>query len=193
MLSEGAESKVFDTSVFGKEAVVKVRQAKTYRIKKLDEALRKTRTKKEARAMQRASEAGVNTPKLLGMGKFSIYMEKVRGKLLKDILEGNTDYREIGKSLGRMHNANVVHGDFTPANIIVDGNKVCVIDFGLSDISDSIEDKAIDLFLMKRSITRKHYAYVEATYRKESRQAQEIISRLAEIEKRGRYQIRTLT
>ncbi len=192
MLSEGAEAKVFETDIFGNSAVAKCRYAKTYRIAELDEALRKTRTKKEARAMHRASEAGVRTPGILGLGKFTIYMEKVEGRMLKDIPGQEADYGEIGRMLARMHNANVVHGDFTPANIVVGASGISVIDFGLSDISDSIEDKAIDLFLMKRAVSREQYGRMEKEYARECRQAKLTITRLAEIEKRGRYQIRTL-
>lgn len=193
LLSEGAESKVFETDIFGRKAVVKVRYAKAYRIGELDESLRKTRTKKEARAMHRAKEAGVRTPGILGIGKFTIYMERVEGRMLKDIPGQDADYGEIGRMLARMHNANVVHGDFTPANIVVGASGISVIDFGLSDISDSIEDKAIDLFLMKRAVSREQYGNMEKTYANEFAQAKQTIKRLSDIEKRGRYQIRTLT
>ena len=192
LLGEGAESRVFETRLMGKEAVVKLRHAKHYRIKELDESLRKTRTRKEARAMYRAGESGVRVPALLGVGTFSIYMEKVHGKLLKDSPQNSIDFGWIGRSLAKMHNADVVHGDFTPANIIVGRSGMCVIDFGLSDISDSIEDKAIDLLLMKRSIGKKEYAKMQNTYAEECSNSKQIISRLAEIEKRGRYQVRTL-
>jgi N6-L-threonylcarbamoyladenine synthase/protein kinase Bud32 len=87
----------------------------------------------------------------------------------------------------------VTHGDFTPANIVVGGQGICIIDFGLSDVSNSIEDKAIDLLLMKRSVSGEKYRTMESAYRKESRNSEQTILRLAEIEKRGRYQVRTLT
>jgi Kae1-associated kinase Bud32 len=192
MLSEGAESKVFETSIFGRSAVVKVRQPKAYRIRELDEALRRTRTRKEAKAMHKANIAGVRTPEIFAIGKFSIYMEKVPGKLLKDANDEGIDYGAIGMMLARMHNADVTHGDFTPANIVVGEEGICIIDFGLSDVSNSIEDKAIDLLLMKRSISGENYHIMESAYRKESKNPEQIVLRLAEIEKRGRYQIRTL-
>ena len=191
-LSEGAEAKVFETCIFGVDAVVKVRGAKTYRIRELDEALRRTRTRKEARAMARADEAGVRVPRLLALGKFSIYMERVRGKLLKDSAGEAVDYGAIGAMLARMHKANVVHGDFTPANIMVDGPEMCVIDFGLAEISDSVENKAIDLLLMKRALGRKAYGELADTYAKEYPESKQVFSRLADIERRGRYQTRTL-
>jgi Kae1-associated kinase Bud32 len=190
-LSEGAEARVFETSVFGKSAVVKLRHAKAYRIKQLDEDLRRSRTRREARTMQRACEAGVSVPGLLGLGEFSIYMEKVRGRLLKDTT-GAVPYSKIGSMLAKMHNANVIHGDFTPANIMVNGRELCIIDFGLAEISNSVEDKAIDLLLMKRSVGKRECSELLKSYAKECKDSKQVIERLAEIEKRGRYQIRTL-
>lgn len=192
-LSEGAEAQVFETNVFGTKAVVKLRRAKTYRIKELDETLRRTRTKKEARAMRRASEAGVRVPALLGLGKFSIYMEKVQGRLMKDAVSKRIPYKEIGTSLAKMHAADVVHGDFTPANIMISGKGICVIDFGLSDITNSTEDKALDLLLMKRSIVHEKYDELTRAYAEAYAGSKQAFSRLADIERRGRYQTRTLS
>jgi len=192
LIGEGAEAKVFETSLFGTCAVVKLRHVKSYRIREIDENLRKTRTKKEARVIYRAYKSGVVVPRLLGVGKFTVYMEKVEGTMLKDILDTYSDYARIGRTLAKMHNADVVHGDFTPANIIISKGRACVIDFGLSEISDSIEDKAIDLLLMKRSIDTKSYMKMLAAYRKESKQAKQILKRLEGVEKRGRYQVRSL-
>ena len=191
-LSEGAEAKVFETKMFEVDAVVKVRQAKAYRIGELDESLRRSRTRKEARAMLRASEAGVRVPRLLGLGKFSIYMEKMSGKLMKDTLGKHLPYSYIGEMLAKMHAANVIHGDFTPANIMINGKEMYVIDFGLAEISESVENKAIDLLLMKRSIGRREYADLQQAYTRDYTESKQVIARLAEIEKRGRYQIRTL-
>lgn len=191
MLGEGAEARAFETKVFDKAAVVKFRHAKAYRIKQLDEELRKSRTRREARAMQRASEAGVRVPSLLGLGQFSIYMEKVKGELLKD--SGvSVSYSEIGRTLAKMHAANVIHGDFTPANIMVNGDELCIIDFGLAEIGNSVENRAIDLLLMKRSVGKREYAALLGSYSKEYAGAKQVVARLVEIEKRGRYQIRTL-
>lgn len=190
-LSEGAEARVFETRVFGVDVVAKVRQPKAYRIKELDENLRKTRTRKEARAMRRAQEEGVSVPGLIALGKFSIYMERMEGTLMKDAT-GRIPYKEIGEMLARMHHANVIHGDFTPANIIVYKGNACVIDFGLADISNSIEDKALDLLLMKRAIRDRAYKEFSSAYSRAYADSKKIFTRLADIERRGRYQVRTL-
>lgn len=192
LIGEGAESKVFEVSIFGKPALVKFRQEKKYREKALDIELRTSRTKKEARIMNRATKSGVSVPKVLALGKYSIYMEKISGKLLKDTKLEAARYAEIGSMLAKLHSSGIVHGDFTPANILV-GRDLTLIDFGLAEMDDSIEEKAIDLLLMKRSITKEGYAKVELAYAQNYEKSKEVVRRLSEIEKRGRYQIRTLT
>jgi Kae1-associated kinase Bud32 len=131
---------------------------------------------------------------LIAVGKFSIYMSEIKGILLRDIkLKKKGLLKEIGSMLAHMHNADIAHGDFTPANIMVFDNKPYIIDFGLAEISRSIEEKAIDLLLMKRSLEAKQYKILEESYLKNAKKGEEIIERLKEIEKRGRYQNRSLS
>jgi tRNA A-37 threonylcarbamoyl transferase component Bud32 len=72
------------------------------------------------------------------------------------------------------------------------GKEIFVIDFGLAEATNSIEDKAVDLLLMKRSVDEKYYRRFAQSYKKECREAKVVIKRLEEMEKRGRYQARTL-
>ena len=197
-IGEGAEAKIYLTSIFGNIVLVKVRFRKKYRERALDESLRRSRTKQEAHAMIIARRAGVSVPVVIAFDKFSIYMQRLEGRLLREVLSdtnANLPYAvfvELGRELAKMHNANIAHGDFTPANIILNNNShAFIIDFGLSEITSSIEAKALDLLLMKRSITSEQYsAFLQgyATYSK----SKEVLARLNEIEKRGRYQTRTL-
>ena len=191
-VGEGAEARLFETTVFGRRAVVKVRQEKRYRVRALDIALRTSRTRREARLMRKARDAKVSVPRIIALGKFSIYMERLSGRLLKDCRVRPADYMRVGSLLAGLHNTGIIHGDFTPANIIVSGRRFAVIDFGLSGESGSDEEKAIDLLLMKRSVPRDCYENFERAYVKEARGSRGILERLSEVEKRGRYQIRTL-
>jgi TP53 regulating kinase-like protein len=191
-LGEGAEAKIFETEMFGERVVAKVRQEKKYRIRELDVSLRASRTRREARLMHKAHAAGVEVPRVVALGKFSIYMEKLGGRLMKDCRMRQSDYGRIGRLLAAMHNAGIIHGDFTPANLMVRGGKISVIDFGLAEESGSAEERAIDLLLMKRSIPLGRYEGLEMAYAKEAGKSRETLRRLAEVELRGRYQIRTL-
>ncbi len=192
IVNEGAEAKIFLTNVFGERMLIKHRFEKRYKIKEIDTEFREMRTKKEAKIMGMLKGIGVNSPEIFAAGRYSIYMGIIKGKLLKDSKVPPSFYRKMGLQLAIMHNNDIVHGDFTPANIIVSNGKVVVIDFGLADVTKSIEDKAIDLLLMKRSISKKTYANFLKAYAEKSKDSKMIVNRLADIEKRGRYQIRTL-
>lgn len=192
MIAEGAEAKIYEVDVFGKEVLVKRREPKGYRIKEIDIDLRRTRTKKEAKIIARAFEYGISVPSLIGVSDFSIYMSKINGKLLKDRAITKQDASSAGILLGQLHNSGMVHGDFTPANIISDGRKLYLIDFGLSDIIQSDEERALDVLLMKRQLEKQLYSEFEKGYSSVAQSAAKTLSRLASIERRGRYQSRTL-
>ncbi len=194
LIGEGAEAKVYASRLFGESVIVKYRQEKRYRERELDAALRESRTKKEARLIFKAMKLGINVPRLVAVGKYTIIMSKVEGLPLKDLEVSGGVFSEIGAILAKMHNGDIVHGDFTPANIMYSEKKgrVSVIDFGLGDFTSSIEAKALDLLLMKRSITRRAYAALESSYAKNYGRSGQVIERLKEIEMRGRYQTRSL-
>ncbi len=192
MVSEGAEAKIYSARIFGEELLVKKREVKSYRIPQLDVSIRKLRTKKEARVMSALLAAGIPVPRIIALGEFTVYMERLDGKLMKDFRFGKQEIRNSGEILARMHGIDIVHGDFTPANIMVDAGEVHVIDFGLSEFSKDAEEKALDILLMKRSITPEMYKEFREGYAKVSKDSKAILNRLAKIESRGRYQTRTL-
>lgn len=193
MIGEGAEAKIYQATVFGKKMVVKRREEKEYRVKELDLKLRKDRTRAEARILSRLSGSGVRVPRVAAVGLFSIFMERLSGKLLKDTKMTARRAEEAGRLLAEMHKRNVAHGDFTPANLMLCGNLLYVIDFGLSEVTNSPEEKALDLLLMKRSIPNNTYKMFEGSYSRTYGDSKNILKRLKEIEQRGRYQIRALS
>ncbi len=192
MVSEGAEALIYLINLYGKEILIKYRAPKRYRIKELDESIRTTRTKKEARLIVKASEAGVNVPGIIGLGTYEIYLERINGRLLKDIEMSRRLSTKAGEQLARLHNAGITHGDFTPANLISRGNEVYLIDFGLAEPTFSSEERALDVLLMKRQMSRERYSDFARAYSRTAKSSKETMGRLAEIEERGRYQIRTL-
>jgi Kae1-associated kinase Bud32 len=192
IIDKGAEADIFSETLFNKSTIVKVRKPKRYRIAELDSSIRKTRTKREAKVMYRANKAGISTPRIYAIGKFSIYMERIKGKLLKDTIQKPSMYSKLGTELGMLHKNDIAHGDFTPANVMINGNRLCIIDFGLSEVTKSIEEKALDLLLMKRSINKGNYDALVRSYKKDYAEAKDVLERLDKIEERGRYKIRTL-
>jgi len=72
--------------------------------------------------------------------------------------------------------------------------KIFFIDFGLGFISKKIEDKAVDLHLLKQALEAKHFRNWKAlvkevfkSYKKEYSEAEKIFERITAIERRGRY------
>ena len=195
-IAEGAEAEIYQTELFGISAIIKARVSKAYREKVLDEEIRAQRTKSEARAIAKASYSGANTPKVLMISKYQIFMNRIDGVMLNTVPEkmSGSIIRESARQISVLHTNDIIHGDYTPANVLVDKKgKVWIIDFGLSELSNSIEGKALDLLLMKRSISKKLYTVFYKAYLKEKYKDRRIVlNRLAEIEKRGRYQTRTL-
>ena len=177
----------------GCDALMKRRDPKAYRISELDLSIRESRTRKEAKIMARARMHNVNVPDLFGVSNVSIYMEKLNGKLLNSVSITAEYAKRSGELLASLHNAGMVHGDFTPANIIAgkDG-RLYLIDFGLSEASQGIEERALDLLLMKRQLNRKMCAIFIKAYAANAKSSNEAIRRLEKIEERGRYQTRTL-
>ncbi len=193
LISEGAEAKVYSIRFMGAEVAAKIRYRKKYRVEELDLDLREGRTKREARCMEKADRSGVPVPRLVACGKFALFFEIVDGEVLKDIGSlPNWVPEEIGRTLALLHDAGVVHGDFTTANLMIKEKRLYVIDFGLSEITESTEGRAIDLLLIKRSIGKRDYSRLEKSYIKTAHGGKEVVLRLNEIEKRGRYQIRTV-
>lgn len=177
--------------------IIKERVKKSYRINEIDKKLRKSRTKKEAKILNKIKGI-INSPDLIKTNdKDLIEMSYIDGLKLSDNLE-KIDYnqiaRKIGETISKLHNLNIIHGDLTTSNMIYkkDEDKVYIIDFGLSFQSHKIEDKAVDLHLLKQALEAKHFRiYKEVidnilkSYKTEK--SKEIIERIKKIESRGRY------
>ncbi|MBI2667814.1 Kae1-associated serine/threonine protein kinase [Candidatus Woesearchaeota archaeon] len=197
LIKQGAEANIYlDNNV-----IIKQRISKNYRIKEIDKVIRKFRTRREAKVIEKIE----NAPKII---KFSdkdmtIEMEYIDGKVLSQIFDGLNDKEKqaicmsIGENIAELHNKDIIHGDLTTANMILK-DKIYFIDFGLSFFSNKIEDKAVDIHLLKEVLKSKHYNNYEKYFDlilkgyKISKDYNEIISRLKKVESRGRYKKKNL-
>jgi len=191
-IAQGAEA-----IIYLDENIIKDRIKKSYRLKEIDEKLRKFRTKREAKVLEKLSAINFPCPKLIHSdSKEIIEMEHIEGPKLRDIIEKN-DYlklsKELGKKIAIMHNNNIIHGDLTTSNMLLN-KEIYFIDFGLSFFSHKTEDKAVDLHLLKQALDSKHYKIFEKcfkevlkSYKKECVNGEEVITRLEKVESRGRY------
>ncbi|MBI4452436.1 Kae1-associated serine/threonine protein kinase [Candidatus Woesearchaeota archaeon] len=205
LIAQGAEAKLFLED--GK--ILKNRFKKNYRLHELDNKLRGSRTRREAKILEKLETINFPSPRITKNDeKENLAMEKIEGKLVKDTLE-KSDYKklcqEIGKKVAVLHNNLIIHGDLTTSNMILSAasersetrsqlTEVYFIDFGLSFFSEKAEDKAVDLHLLKEALESKHYRIGEEcfkcaldAYRKEAKKSHETIKRLEAVEKRGKY------
>jgi TP53 regulating kinase-like protein len=175
LIKQGAEAKVYKTMHNNLPAILKERLVKTYRIPELDKKLTKARIKQEARCLKVCKENGVATPEVYRVDKDTtgtlrtIIMEFIPGPSLHDFIDANindkrdevTDLaKQLGRILTKIHGLNMVHGDLTTSNIIVDTSctpsRLVMIDFGLASTTTSVEDKAVDLYVLERAFSSTH-------------------------------------
>ncbi|MBU2561506.1 MAG: Kae1-associated serine/threonine protein kinase [Nanoarchaeota archaeon] len=203
-LAQGAEAIIYSDYT----TVTKHRFEKTYRHPELDSRLRKSRTRREAKILEKLQGMGFPAPRLIEMddSDMKVHMDHVPGELVKkviDSLEEKKDEkaylklcREIGEKTALLHNKGMVHHDLTTSNMILhrDTKEVYFIDFGLSFFSDKIEDYAVDLHLLRHALESRHYRVWEKCfkavldgYKKRSEKSKEVIERLEKVEQRGRY------
>jgi len=181
------------------KSVTKTRLKKSYRVSHIDEKLRKLRTRGEAKLLERAAKH-VNVPRLIEVseGSHTITLEHIPGEKLADILSSRKDSKkickEIGRAVAKLHDNNIIHGDLTTSNILLTkDDKIWFIDFGLGFYSERLEDRAVDIHLIKQALEAKHFKNHEELWRsflegyKESKFFQKTLEQLGKVEARGRY------
>jgi len=198
LISQGAEAKLYKEG----DLIIKDRISKSYRIKEIDEKIRKLRTRREISILERASKI-IPVPKLnkeSSEKNYKVVMEFIDGEKLADTLDSFSEEKRIkickiiGEQVALLHNNDIVHGDLTTSNMILKNDKVYFIDFGLSFIDSKEEHKAVDLHLLKQALESKHYRNYEPSfkavlegYESKSKDYKKILVRLDKVEGRGRY------
>ncbi|MEM2956221.1 MAG: KEOPS complex kinase/ATPase Bud32 [Candidatus Pacearchaeota archaeon] len=175
----------------------KKRITKGYRHPQLDKKIRTQRTRREAKLLEKASKL-VNVPKVLSIKNTEIEMQYVEGKKLSENLDRLPLKKQIkicyqlGEQIAELHNNHIIHGDLTTSNIILKNDKIYFIDFGLGFQSARIEDKAVDLHLLRQALESRHFknwqdlfAAVIEGYRKVGSLG--VLEQLKKVESRGRY------
>ena len=200
LVKKGAEADIYATIWNGLNSILKIRKKKDYRVHSLDMRIRTLRTIREAKMISETKSFGITTPLVYFVDekKCEIYLQFIKGKLVRDlplnkIIKMCT---EIGRIVGTLHKNGVMHGDLTTSNFILSNQGLVVLDFGLSQKTDKIDDYAIDLRLFKEVLNSAHAQIVEDAwvsfvlgYRKilGNMLTEKILSHVSVIEKRGRY------
>lgn len=214
LLSQGAEARIWLVEELGRQAILKHRFPKTYRLPELDAQLTASRLRQEVRIIIRARKMGIRTPTLLrvGLDEGYIVMEKINGVTMKQALLtpgllSAQDRRDVlhtlGSMIAKLHDGDVVHGDLTTSNVMLveNGQKgegshtflVYLIDFGLGQFSKLSEDRAVDLYVLERSFSSAHacngeqmFEQLMASYRRTSQNWSSTWNKLADVRSRGR-------
>lgn len=116
----------------------------------------------------------------------------------------------IGETVRKLHENNIIHGDLTTSNMLLvpkNANNVAdetkwlqtenlelvMIDFGLSFIDTSTEDKGVDLYVLERALISTHndhpglFGKILEAYKNFSKNnVKEIINKFEEVRARGR-------
>ena len=193
LIKQGAESII----ILDKGKIIKHRIKKSYRIKEIDEKIRKSRTRSEAKLL---GKSPVRVPKILNVDEkdMKIEMQYLNGELLKDIFDKLKEKerlnlcKALGEEISKLHSAEIIHGDLTTSNLILKDDKLYFIDFGLGFFSNKTEDKAVDLRLLKQALESKHYKSFPKSYNKilKHYKHKDVLKRLEKVEGRGRYKER---
>ena len=136
----------------------------------------------------------------IDLAKSEIVMERIFGPRVKDLFNELPleDARKLARGMGKvvalLHSNDIVHGDLTTSNMLMrDDGAICMIDFSLGERTTAIEKKGVDLHLLFEAFHSAHYMREELlddlldSYKESFVGAVEVIQRVKEIKKRGRY------
>lgn len=188
------------TSWNGQVSILKIRKKKDYRVDSLDTRIRTLRTIREAKLISEAKSFGIPTPIVYFVNeqKCMIYLQFVQGKLIRDLPSKQIIKicKKIGSMIGTLHKNGIMHGDLTTSNFILSKRGLIILDFGLAQKTDKIDDYAIDLRLFKEVLNSAHAqimkdAWISFTsgYKNTVGKnfTEKILNQVHVIETRGRY------
>lgn len=224
-IRHGAEACIYVGIHNLQPCIIKERISKSYRHRELEKKITRQRIKAEQKGITRCKNVGIRVPEIfkVDMNSNKIYMEYFPNTItvkfcidsLVDIFEKDERVKIlkllcewIGINIGQMHLNDIIHGDLTTSNMLIehwhelkDAKQIIFIDFGLSGHSHSIEDKAVDLYVLERALLTSHSEYdflfidiLKYYYSSTKQQEQisclgKIIAKLEEVRCRGRKKI----
>jgi len=200
LIKKGAEADIYSITWKNKQAIKKIRNPKLYRNQSLDSRIRKQRTLRESETISLVKYFGIATPLVyfVDIKNSSIILQDIPGTPVHDLPDKKIIQlsKQIGKIVGTLHKNHVMHGDLTTSNFILYKNKIFVIDFGLSQKTEKLEDYAVDLRLIKEILNSAHANIMKSSWKNfldgyKSVMGQlnykKIIELVSVIEGRGRY------
>lgn len=208
VIAQGAEAVLEEGTYLGRKAVLKLRRPKGYRHPQLEDTIRVSRTRAEARALRDARSSGVRTPAVLDMDAKGgrLVLEGISGPTVRASLDGLEEEDRhrvalaLGAAIGSLHTAGLVHGDPTTSNFIMEDLPpegpvtLAVLDISLGGRAEGVEERGVDLRLLGEAFGATHHAHQDLFrvilegYREAfPGGADEAIGRMEAIGARGRY------
>jgi len=164
-VSRGAEASLRSVDWWGFPALLKERDPKGYRPKKLDDRLRRERTRTETRLLVDARRLGIRTPIVydVDLERHRLILEELPGPTLKQLIDDAAlppatlalAVRSFGEILGRLHAGGIAHGDLTSSNVLFpDGPErpPALLDLSMGTRSPGLEELGIDLHLVEEDL-----------------------------------------
>lgn len=202
-IEKGAEATIFRGFFLNSPVILKQRSPKGYRLPQIDQSIRTQRIKAEARIMTFAWKIGARVPALLGIDFYNriLIIEELYGVTLFSMLTSTTFtelatfFDEVGQQIGLLHRNDIIHGDLTVFNVVIDDEKGLpyLIDFGLSQISSEIEkkgDDALTFYNTLKAISSQYKGLFEsfqAGYLKVYEEGSNTFVLMRKIQSRARY------
>lgn len=217
ILKQGAEGRLYLGEYKGERCLIKERFVKKYRHHELDTQISRQRMKAEAKAAGRCQNCGILAPKIFhtDLNERKLYMEyfdkaiTAKQYIQNVVMDSNAVAEEVlkelcttvGSTIGKMHANNIIHGDLTTSNILINPKNgdsfktydIIFIDFGLSHYNQGSEDKGVDLYVLERALLSTHseqpylFDYMLQAYRKEcGKDEQSVVAKFEEVRARGR-------
>lgn len=183
---QGAEA----TVRIEKDRVIKTRLPKAYRLAALDAALRKQRTRREARLLRKLFNV-IRVPAVLEEAGDTLVLEKIDGEPLKRHVTAKR-CEHAGELVGKMHAAQIIHGDLTTSNLLLERpnqktERIALVDFGLSFPSHKLEDMATDVHVFEELVPADCFESFWKGYESTQPKAKDVKARLEKLKSRGRY------
>lgn len=168
-ISRGAEASIHVVEWLGLPALRKDRETKSYRPKKLDERLKRERTRNEVRLLVEARRLGVRTPIVydIDLATHRLILERLPGPTLRELLEAASAdssrvapaVRAFGVAVGKLHAGGISHGDLTSSNVLFPEGPEgppALLDLSMGTRSAGIEERGIDLHLVEADLAGLH-------------------------------------
>ena len=172
------------------DCIEKKRIHKKYRIPEINKTLVYQRTAKEAKLLCKAKLLGIKVPTVYYVTEDTVYMECINGPTLLELQSQPNVISDalnvsIGKCIAILHNNNIIHGDLSPMNIIIQKDTPYLIDFGLSFSSQTAEDFAVDMVAFEKVLNDDGiFKSIFQGYKANAKQ--DISNRIEKVRQRGR-------